>query len=120
MSARRLRGHSQQRLSRPVAQSAMANSGVVNPRLMRSSSSARQAASLSRHASWDCQQHLLAVRAHAERQKERDRGRASVEGDTDNRAVEDQPSPSGRAFQAPTPKIEIGGLALAPAHDEDV
>src|SRR5271169_6600022 len=39
----------------------------------------------------DRQQYLLAVGPHAERDQKRDRGRALVEADTDNRAVEDQP-----------------------------
>ena len=44
----------------------------------------------SAHA-FDCKQHLLAIRTHAEHDQQRDRCGFSIEPDANDRAVEDQP-----------------------------
>ncbi len=87
---------------------------------MRSSSSARQAASLSFPAhGLDRQQHLLAVRPHAERDEKRDRGRLPVEPNARDSAVEDQPDDRLLGERAPIPGIPIG-LHLAPGPADHV
>ena len=106
--------------SRPDAPSTTTSSGLGNPRRMRSSSSARQAASLSFPAhGLDRQQHLLAVRPHAERDEKRDRGRLPVEPNARDSAVEDQPDDRLLGERAPIPGIPIG-LHLAPGPADHV
>ena len=61
----------------------------------------------------DRQQHLLAVGAHAERDEQRDRGCFSVEPDTRDRPVEDQPHDRLLGERARIPGVPVF-LRLAP------
>ena len=67
----------------------------------------------------DRQQHLLAVRPHAERDEQRDRGRLPVEPNARDRAVEDQPDDRLLGERAPIPGIPIA-LHLAPGSADHV
>src|SRR4029453_17955952 len=75
-------------VSRPRAPSTIRNSGRWRPRLMRSSRTARQASVLSPPMFLTCEQHLLAVRAHADDDKQRDRRSLAIEPDANDGAVE--------------------------------
>ena len=65
----------------------------------------------------DREQHLLAVRAHADDDEQRDGGGLPVEPDAHHRAVEDQPY-AGLFLQRPgIPSVPVGlHLAPDPAH----
>ena len=105
-------GHSaSSAFSRPGAPSTTTSSGVGNPQLMRSSSSARQAASLSppmlliaSSIFWPSARTPSATR---------DRGRLSVEPDTRDRLVEDQPYDRLFGERARIPGVPVA-LRLAP------
>jgi hypothetical protein len=77
-------------VSSPGAPSAVRNSGRRSPRLMRSVRTVRQASALSPAHAFDREQHLLGVRAHAENNEQRDRGRLTVKPHANDGAVEDQ------------------------------
>ena len=71
---------------------------------------------LSAHA-FDCEQHLLAVRAHAEDNEQRDRGRLAVEPHAHHRAVENKPHDRLLDQRAGIPGVPVGlHLAPHPAH----
>ena len=63
--------------------------GSASPRLVRSWSAARQAASLAAHVP-DREHHLLAVAPDAERDQQRDSGGLAIQTNLDHRAVENQ------------------------------
>ena len=70
----------------------------------------------SAHA-FDCEQHLLAVRAHAEDNEQRDRGRLAVEPHAHHRAVENKPHDRLLDQRAGIPGFPVGlHLALHPTH----
>jgi hypothetical protein len=61
----------------------------------------------------DCEQHLLAVRAHADDDKQRDRRSFAIEPDANDGAVEDQPYDRLRGERAGVPGIPVA-LHLPP------
>ena len=89
------------------------SSGVRNPRRTRSSSSARRGRLAFPAHALDREQHLLAVGAHAKRHEQRDRGRPSVEPDTRDCAVEDQPHDRLFGERTRIPGVPVA-LRLAP------
>src|ERR1700687_4382539 len=72
---------------------------------------------LSSEVALDPEQHLLAVRAHAENNEERDRGRLAVEPHANDGAVEDQAHNRILGQRAGVPGIPTAlHLAPRPAH----